>query len=192
MNKKIYIIYFISATFTLTACDQINNKEKKAVSETAIESTNKTNEIIEKSNLHFNQALSYISSAQASDKRETKNKLLGNAEIELNKALEINPSFIEALLNRGVIYMNLGQFNKAEIDLKNGLNINSKNPEINYNLACLYSLTNKLDLAADYLDQALENGFNQIDSLRNDPDISQLRNTKEFRKILDKHKIFIK
>lgn len=192
MNKKIYIIYFISAIFTLTACDQINNKEKKAVSETALESTNKTNEIIEKSNLHFNQALSYISSAQASDKRETKNKLLGNAEIELNKALEINPSFIEALLNRGVIYMNLGQFNKAEIDLKNGLNINSKNPEINYNLACLYSLTNKLDLAADYLDQALENGFNQIDSLRNDPDISQLRNTKEFRKILDKHRIFIK
>lgn len=87
--------------------------------------------------------------------------------------------------------MDFGQFNKAEEDFKKALSINPKDPSLNYNIACLYSLTDKLDLAADYLDHALEYGFKELDSLRNDPDISKLRSSKDFKKIMDKYKIFI-
>jgi tetratricopeptide (TPR) repeat protein len=46
-----------------------------------------------------------------------------------------------------------------------------------YNLACTYSLTNKLDLAFNYLTEALEYSFPYIDHLYNDPDLENLFNS---------------
>ena len=48
-----------------------------------------------------------------------------------------------------------------------------------------------MDLSADALDSALKNGFNNVDRLRNDPDLNNLRKTKEFKKIVEKYKFFI-
>ena len=46
------------------------------------------------------------------------------------------------------------------------------------------------DLAADSLNAALQNGFASIDSLRDDPDLSGLRKTKEFRQVLEKKNLY--
>jgi tetratricopeptide (TPR) repeat protein len=48
---------------------------------------------------------------------------------------------------------------------------------IYYNLACIYSLTNRLDLAQDNLKEALENGYPYIEYLYNDPDLYNLFNS---------------
>ena len=141
---------------------------------------------------HVNQAFSYIGSSKAATTKDAKEKLLLNAEIELNQALENNPNLVDAWLNRGVVFMALGKLNKAEEDLKKAISIDGKSSAAHYNLACLYSVMNKQDLAADALNAALQNGFSNIDSLRNDPDLSGLRKTKEFSQVLDKNKIFIK
>ncbi len=161
---------------------------KKASQESEIAEKEKlTNEI----KAHFNQAFSYIGSAKAAN-NEQKEKLFLNAEKEFSNILLKNPNHVEALLNRGVIYMALGKLNKAEEDLKKASGLDPKNASANYNLACLYSVTNKIDLAADALDNALQNGFNDYDRLRNDPDLNNIRKVKDFQRILEKNKIFIK
>jgi len=141
---------------------------------------------------HFNQAFSYIGSAKAATSNEQKEKLFLNAEKEFTNALAKNPNHVDALLNRGVLYIAMNKTNKAEEDLKKALGIDPKNSAIHYNLACLHSINNKLDLAVDSLDSALKNGFNDYDRLRNDPDLKNLRANKEFQKTLEKNKVFIK
>ena len=88
------------------------------------------------------------------------------------------------------------KYNKAEEDLKKAAGLKPKDPIIHYNLAALYSLQNKLDLALDELDEALENGFSNYDALKStgensDPDLKNLRKNPEYRKVLEKHKVFI-
>ncbi|MDR0316177.1 MAG: leucine-rich repeat domain-containing protein [Treponema sp.] len=46
-----------------------------------------------------------------------------------------------------------------------------------YNLACVYSHTNRLDLAMEHLINALEYGYPYIDHLLGDPDLSNLLNS---------------
>ncbi|QLP99803.1 MAG: hypothetical protein HZY78_05835 [Burkholderiaceae bacterium] len=60
-----------------------------------------------------------------------------------------------------------------------------------YNFASLHSLRGNVDLALDEIDAALSKGFTDYDALRDDPDLANLRRHPEFRKILEKHKVFI-
>ena len=46
-------------------------------------------------------------------------------------------------------------------------------------------------LALDEIDAALAKGFSDYDALRRDPDLENLRRSPEFRKVLEKHKVFI-
>jgi tetratricopeptide (TPR) repeat protein len=141
---------------------------------------------------HVNQAFSYLGSAKAAGKGEARDKLLDSAEIELNAALSANAQYVDALLNRGAVYMAQGKLNKAEADLIAVTKIDPKNSTAFYNLACVYSLTKKMDLASDALSSALKNGFSDVESLRKDPDLGNLRGTGEFQKILEANKIFVR
>ena len=88
------------------------------------------------------------------------------------------------------------KYNKAEEDLKKASELKQDDPIILYNLAALYSVLKKNDIAIDYLDEALGKGFNNFDALKpkgrkSDPDLNNLRKDPEFKKVLEKHKIFI-
>ena len=48
-----------------------------------------------------------------------------------------------------------------------------------------------MDLALDEIDAALSRGFSDYDALRKDSDLDNVRQHPEFRKILEKHKVFI-
>lgn len=51
-------------------------------------------------------------------------------------------------------------------------------------------LNGKGGLALDEIDAALTKGFSEYDVLRRDSDLENLRNHPEFRKVLEKHKVF--
>ncbi len=196
MNRQSIMktIYLLPIALLLFGCDSgksVQSTPPQAAAVAPVEQQKPVQDKTAESKLHFNQAFSYIGSAKAAATVEAKEKLLLSAEIELNNAIEKDPANVQAWLNRGVTYIALGKPNKAEDDLKKAASMEPKNNAVHYNLACLYSTTKKLDLAADSLNLALANGFNDSDSLRNDPDLADLRKTKEFRQILEKHKIFI-
>lgn len=113
-----------------------------------------------------------------------------NAIREFTLAIEKFPNYDVAYSNRAVAYMQQKKFNKALDDLKKAEQINPNNPTVHYNYVALYSLQKQLDRALDHLDRALQLGFNNYDALRTDPDLDNVRKHPEFRKILEKHKVF--
>ncbi|NWF98600.1 MAG: tetratricopeptide repeat protein [Nitrospirae bacterium] len=114
-----------------------------------------------------------------------------NAIKEFTVAIQKYPNYDVAYSNRAVAYMQQSKFNKALDDLKKAEEINPNNPTVHYNFVALYSLQKQLDRALDSLDRALELGFNNYDALRTDTDLNNVRKHPEFRKILEKHKVFI-
>jgi Flp pilus assembly protein TadD len=130
---------------------------------------------------HVNQGMTYI-----------KMKDYDNAIIEFTRATDLIPNYAVAYSNRGVAYMQQRKFNKAMDDLSKAVGLTPGDKSIHYNLTALYCLQGAKDRAFDSLDKALELGFNNYDALRNDPDLDGIRDEVEFRKILEKHKVFIR
>jgi Flp pilus assembly protein TadD len=129
--------------------------------------------------LAFQQGLTFASSGRIDESIQ-----------EFSAAIERDPTYAIAYANRGVAYLAQKKYNKALDDLKQAVALNPKDPLAFYNLAVLYTLRKDFDLAIDTLDQALTHGFNNYDALRHDPDLAGLRKQSEFRKLLDRHKIF--
>ena len=59
-------------------------------------------------------------------------------------------------------------------------------PTFHYNLACSYSLLGELDAAFGALDRAIELGYDEVDHLRRDPDLENLRGDRRYHQILRK------
>lgn len=131
------------------------------------------------SELHFKQGLTY---AKSSDYE--------NAILEFKRAIEISPTS-KAYANLGVCYMKMGKTNKALEALSEAVNLDKCDSFALYNLAAIYSVQDKTDLGLDALDKALNCGFNNYDAIRFDKDLNNLRGEPEFRKILEKHKVFL-
>jgi hypothetical protein len=140
---------------------------------------------------HIKQGLSYVSVAKNANSPGIFNENIENAINEFSNAIKKDPGYAEAYSNRGVAYMMQKKYNKALDDLKKAKELKPDSANIRYNLASCHSLMGSVDYGLDELDAALARGFNSYDSLRKDPDIANLRKHKEFRKILEKHKVFI-
>ncbi|MHB8111005.1 MAG: tetratricopeptide repeat protein [Syntrophorhabdaceae bacterium] len=142
-----------------------------------------------KSNLK--QGMSYVSIAKNAKSRNIFNENLDNAISEFSNAINKDPNYAEAYSARAAAYMLQKKNNKALDDLKKAKELKPDSASIRYNLACLHSVMGNTDYGLDELDAALSKGFNDYDSLRKDPDLNNLRKHKEYRLILEKHKVFI-
>jgi tetratricopeptide (TPR) repeat protein len=140
---------------------------------------------------HLKQGMSYVSIAKNATSKSVFNENLDNAIAEFSNAINKDPNYAEAYSNRAVAYMLQKKNNKALDDLKKAKELKPDSATIRYNLASVHSLMGNTDYGLDELDAALSKGFNDYDSLRKDPDINNLRKSKEFKQILEKHKVFI-
>jgi tetratricopeptide (TPR) repeat protein len=114
-----------------------------------------------------------------------------NAIRECKRAVQEDPGSAEAYINLGVAYIQVGKNNKALDALREGVRLAPNDPMAQYNLAAIYSLMNQNDRSLEALDIALKNGFNNVDALRFDRDLDNVRGEPEFRTILERHKFFI-
>jgi tetratricopeptide (TPR) repeat protein len=140
---------------------------------------------------HLKQGMSYVSIAKNATSKSVFNENLDNAIAEFSNAINKDPNYAEAYSNRAVAYMLQKKNNKALDDLKKAKELKPDSATIRYNLASVHSLMGDTDYGLDELDAALSKGFNDYESLRKDPDINNLRKSKEFKQILEKHKVFI-
>lgn len=140
---------------------------------------------------NLKQAMSYISIAKNAQTKGIRNENIQNAIAEFTNAMNKDPNYAEAYAGRAGAYMLQGKNNKALDDLKKAKELKPDSASIRYNLACVHSLMGNTDYGLDELDAALSKGFDDYGSLRKDPDINNLRKSKEFQKILEKHKVFI-
>ncbi len=97
-----------------------------------------------------------------------------------------DPEYIEALQLLGDHYTQRGHYQRGLKVDEQLSRLEPRNPLVFYNLACSYSLTGEVDLAATALDQALALGYRDFKWLARDPDLKTLRKHPAFRSIEDK------
>ena len=94
-----------------------------------------------------------------------------------------DPEFVEALQILGDAYTRTGQWEKGlQIDQRLA-KLCADNPLVFYNLACSYSLMNRVDEAFAALGQAIQLGYDDARWLTRDPDLNNLRRDNRFEKI---------
>lgn len=106
---------------------------------------------------------------------------------QYQKAILIEPKFIHAMSGLVLIYSNRHAYTKALDVLMSMQKIQPGNPEVTYNIACIYSKQNKPDESIIWLKQALEDGFHNWDLLKNDPDLTNIRNTSYLNELIKNH-----
>jgi tetratricopeptide (TPR) repeat protein len=112
----------------------------------------------------------------------TRNKKFGEAEELYKKVIKDEPNNHLAVYRLAALYYSEGKYDDA---INNYLILApNKNPTVLYNLACIYSLTDNKTEALKYLEEAVNNGFNQLSAVRTDNDLNNIRNEKKFEEIV--------
>ena len=101
------------------------------------------------------------------------------------KTLAIQPEFLPAILNLAAMLAELNEIDKAAALYQKAVQIRpAETAVIYYNLACLYSVAFKTDIALQWLEQAVEHGFSDQLKLKIDPDLNNIRKTTKFSNLL--------
>jgi tetratricopeptide (TPR) repeat protein len=110
-----------------------------------------------------------------------------SALVYLSKAAKLDPNSQTASLNLGLIYHSMGRYDSAIVYIQNAIRLDPAKGKSYYQLACSYALNNNPEQAIVYLRQAYERGYKNVETLLTDPDLSGLKNYKEFQALLDKY-----
>lgn len=107
-----------------------------------------------------------------------------NFEISFYESLlQKDPGFIDALIPLAENYTRAGRYEDGlKIDLKLS-ELLPKDPTIHYNLACSYSLLNKIPEAVETLKKALTLGYKDFEHMKEDPDLSNLRSHPDYQEL---------
>ncbi len=97
-----------------------------------------------------------------------------------------DPGYVEALQILGDHYTQRGLYDRSLHVDQQLSHLQPRDPLVFYNLACSYSLTGELDMAAASLDKALSLGYRDFNWLSRDPDLRRLRNHPVYQSIRDK------
>ncbi len=66
------------------------------------------------------------------------------------------------------------------------LSITPDNPAILYNISCLYALLNQKEQALQWLQKAVDHGYDNWGKLKTDPDLNHIKNEPGYRKLVEK------
>jgi tetratricopeptide (TPR) repeat protein len=106
---------------------------------------------------------------------------------QYNNAISIQPKCIQAMNGLVLVYTNLQEYTKA-LDVLQGMKqIQPGNPEVYYNIACIYAKQNMSDKSIEWLKQSIEKGFHDWDLIKRDPDLASIRNTTFINELIKTH-----
>ncbi len=116
-----------------------------------------------------------------------KMEMYDSAKKYFKSAVTIKPAYATASLNLGLSYHATAQYDSAVIHIQNAIRLEPEKAKNYYLLATSYALAKKHEQAILYLRQAFERGYKNTQNLLNDPDLSGLKDYKEFQALLDKY-----
>ncbi len=99
-------------------------------------------------------------------------------------AYQRSPKNIYVTNTLASVYLRSGNYYGAEKLYQIVLEKDPQNMPALYDMACIRSLTGQKEAAFDYLHQALQNGFNDLNHMRVDPDLDNIRGDKKFEELV--------
>ncbi|MCB0628167.1 MAG: tetratricopeptide repeat protein [Saprospiraceae bacterium] len=109
------------------------------------------------------------------------------AEEKFLALLEIDPMDIFAWYELGYIYLETGFNEDAAECFEAILDIDESDADALYELSRLAAIDEDIDLALDYLERALESGFDDEEFIREDPDLENLLDTERFDELMEQY-----
>jgi tetratricopeptide (TPR) repeat protein len=112
-------------------------------------------------------------------------RIFSSFEIRLAKAIiDHDPRHVEAHTILGAALTRAGRHEEAlEVDLKTTTLLRNE-PSAFYNLACSYSVLNRIDESVAALRKALDLGYRDFNHLLKDEDLKNVRSDPRFRELL--------
>ncbi|MEW5854460.1 MAG: tetratricopeptide repeat protein, partial [Myxococcota bacterium] len=107
-----------------------------------------------------------------------------DARTPLMEALRQDPGYAEGYNMMGVTYYARDQYDDALGWYKKALTANPDFGDAYYNIACIYAVEGKKELALRYLRIAMLNGYAQADAVDKDPDLDKIRGEAEYAEIM--------
>ncbi|MCM8773381.1 MAG: hypothetical protein NC820_01420 [Candidatus Omnitrophica bacterium] len=110
-----------------------------------------------------------------------------NFEIRFyEKLIEEKPNFIQALTCLGDLYTRYGFYEEGlSVDMRLA-KLKPDDPIVHYNLACSFSLVGDIDNGLKTLKRAILLGYDDLDYILDDPDLSNLRKDPRFKEFFKK------
>lgn len=105
------------------------------------------------------------------------------ARAKFIESVQVDPSYSQGHVGVGVTYYMRDRYEEALDHYKKGLEANPSNRDAYYNMACVYALKGDKDQALRYLNIAVLNGYVQLDTLAQDPDLKALAGAEQFEKL---------
>jgi len=101
------------------------------------------------------------------------------------KLLRAYPDFVDVLIPLGTTYTRAGLYDKGlAVDMRL-TQLRPEDPLAWYNLACSYSLLDRVDEALEALRQASSRGYTDLAYVQKDADLANLRRSPKFRQFLE-------
>jgi len=104
---------------------------------------------------------------------------------QYKKALKIKPDATPALYQLGIIYTLQKEYDRAIETFKKITRNEPDNASAYYNIACVYSRQNKKKDAGEWLAKAVDKGYDNLNNLKNDPDMSNLKDEPAYRTLIE-------
>ena len=117
-------------------------------------------------------------------KRYQKNGFLHDARRLYQETLRIDPGYVEALNNLGVIFIYEKDYKEAQSNFEKAIRLNPAYVDSYYNLACLSAIKGEVRKGLAYLKKAISLDQAVKDWAMTDTDLKNLHKTPEFEKMI--------
>lgn len=107
------------------------------------------------------------------------------AAVNYRRALELKPNDVKIINALAIAETLAGNLAGAVAAFRQQIAIEPNHPEPYYNLACVYSRHRMPGEALQWLARAIDMGYANLDQLEFDPDLDNIRNREEFKKMIE-------
>jgi serine/threonine protein kinase/Flp pilus assembly protein TadD len=133
------------------------------------------------------QAPTFLASAYAGQGRiHEASKASRRAVAVIEQWLDLNPDDARALNLGATIWSNLGETEKALDWARRSLIIDPEDPQLLYNVACVYAIEGMKEEAIGCLERAIDKGYGHREWLMHDSDLNSLRSDTRFQALLER------
>ena len=109
---------------------------------------------------------------------------LKDAKRFYQEALRLDPNFVDALNNLGVLYIRDKDYTSAQRSFEKAIQLQPGYVDAHYNLACLYAIKGEVTQSLAHLKKAVSLDRSARDWARKDTDLESLRGLSEFEAII--------